>query len=164
MDPKEAAGIGTVINLSLLVGGFLGTFLMSTIKRYNIVTFICFIGGAIGYLLGWFTPLGAMTWGWLIIGGLLMGGTVGLTTSRTALIPLTGEFPPEAIGTAGGALEAIKGLITFVFPIVIANIFAENYNAIFITFGILCVIGVITGGVLVPELGPKGKLQQNASK
>ncbi len=164
MDPEQAAGIGTVLNLSLLVGGFLGTYMMSAIKRYNVVTLICFIGGAAGYLLGWFSPLGTMTWVWLILGGLFMGGTVGLTTGRTAVIPLTGEFPPEAIGTAAGALEAIKGVITFVLPIAIAKIFVTNFNAIFITFGILCVIGFITGGVLVPELGPKGELQQKAGK
>ena len=40
---------------------------------------------------------------------------------------------------------------------------ATNFNAIFITFGILCVIGFITGGLLVPELGPKGELQQKAN-
>ena len=164
MDLAKAAGIGTVLNLSLLVGGFLGTYLMSAIKRYNVVTLICFIGGAVGYLLGWFFPLGAATWVWLILGGLFMGGTVGLTTGRTAVTPLTGEFPPEAIGTAAGALEAIKGVITFVLPIVIAKIFGTNFNAIFITFGILCVIGFVTGGVLVPELGPKGELQQKANK
>ena len=45
MNPGQAALIGTVLNLSLLVGGYLGTFLMSVIKRYNIVTLICFIGG-----------------------------------------------------------------------------------------------------------------------
>ncbi|MCI7327838.1 MFS transporter [Hornefia butyriciproducens] len=164
MNPGQAALIGTVLNLSLLVGGYLGTFLMSVIKRYNIVTLICFIGGAVGYLMSWFSPLGAATWCWLVIGGLLMGGTVGLTMGRTALIPLTGQFPVEAIGSAGGALEAIKGAITFVFPIVIANIFATNYNAIFITFGVLCVIGFVTGGLLVPELGPKGKLQQEQAQ
>lgn len=164
MDPVKAAGIGTVLNLSLLVGGFLGTFMMSTIKRYNVVTLICFIGGAAGYLLGWFSPLGTITWIWLILGGLFMGGTVGLTTGRTAVIPLTGEFPPEAIGTAAGALEAIKGVITFVLPIAIAKIFGTDFNAIFITFGILCVIGFVTGGLLVPELGPKGELQQKAAK
>ncbi len=163
MEATQASAVGTVLNLSLLVGGFLGTYLMSAIKRYNVVTLICFIGGAVGYLLGWFCPLGTITWVWLVLGGLLMGGTVGLTTGRTAVIPLTGEFPPEAIGTAGGALEAIKGVITFVLPIAIAQIFGTNYNAIFITFGILCVIGFITGGLLVPELGPKGELQQKAA-
>ena len=75
---------------------------------------------AAGYLLGWFCPVGTVTWVWLILGGLFMGGTVGLTTGRTAVIPLTGEFPPEAIGTAAG-------------------------------------------GLLVPELGPKGELQQKAN-
>ena len=75
---------------------------------------------AAGYLLGCFCPVGTVTWVWQILGGLFMDGTVGLATGRTAVILLTGEFPPEAIGTAAG-------------------------------------------GLLVPELEPKGELQQKAN-
>ena len=162
-DPAGAAMMGTAINLSLLVGGYFGTFLMGVIKRYNVVTVICFVGGAVGYLLSWFTPLGANTWVFMVFGGLIMGGGIGLCSSRTPLIPLSGQFPQEYIGTASGALETIKGVLTFVFPIVIANLFPTNYNAIFITFGVLCVIGLIAGGLMVPELGPKGKLQMEVA-
>lgn len=163
LEPAGAAMMGTVINLSLLVGGYFGTFLMGVIKRYNVVTFICFAGGACGYLLSWFTPLGINTWIFMAFGGLIMGGAIGLCSGRTPLVPLTGQFPQEYIGTASGALETIKGVLTFVFPIVIANLFQTNYNAIFITFGVLCVIGIITGGLMIPELGPKGKLQMEAA-
>ena len=163
LDPAGAAMMGTVINLSLLVGGYFGTFLMGVIKRYNVVTFICFAGGALGYLLSWFTPLGLNTWIFMVFGGLIMGGAIGLCSGRTPLVPLTGQFPQEYIGTASGALETIKGVLTFVFPIVIASLFQTNYNAIFITFGVLCVIGIITGGLMMPELGPKGKLQMEAA-
>lgn len=162
LDPAGAAMMGTVINLSLLVGGYFGTFLMGVIKRYNVVTIICFAGGAFGYLLSWFTPLGINTWIFMVIGGLIMGGGIGMCAGRIPLVPLTGQFPREYIGTASGALETIKGVLTFVFPVVIANLFPTNYNAIFITFGMLCAIGIITGGLMVPELGPKGKLQQKA--
>ena len=100
----------------------------------------------------------------MIIGGLIMGGGIGTCSGRTPLVPLTGQFPQECIGTASGALETIKGVLTFVFPIVIASLFPTNYNAIFITFAIVCVIGIIFGALLIPELGPKGKLQQEAAK
>lgn len=163
LDPAGAAMMGTVINLSLLVGGYFGTFLMGVVKKYNVVTFICFAGGAFGYLLSWFTPLGINTWIFMVFGGLIMGGAIGLCSGRTPLVPLTGQFPQEYIGTASGALETIKGVLTFVFPIVIASLFQTNYNAIFITFGVLCVIGIITGGLMIPELGPKGKLQMEAA-
>ena len=65
--------MGMVINLSLLGGGYLGTYLMGVIKRYNVVTIICFTGGAIGYLLAWFTPAGVNTWIFMILGGLIIG-------------------------------------------------------------------------------------------
>lgn len=163
LAPTSAAMMGTTINLSLLVGGYFGTFLMGVIKRYNIVTIICFAGGAIGYLLSWFTPLGANTWVFMAFGGLIMGGAIGLCSGRTPLVPLTGQFPQEYIGTASGALETIKGILTFAFPIAIASLFPTNFNAIFITFGVVCVIGIVTGALLIPELGPKGKLQMEAS-
>ncbi|MEA4814068.1 MAG: MFS transporter [Oscillospiraceae bacterium] len=163
LAPSGAALMGTVINLSLLVGGYFGAFLMGTIKRYNTVAIICFVGGGIGYLLAWFTPLGVNTWIFMIIGGLIMGGGIGTCSSRTPLVPLTGQFPQECIGTASGALETIKGVLTFVFPIAIASLFPTNYNAIFITFAIVCVVGIIFGALLIPELGPKGKLQQDAA-
>lgn len=164
LDPAGAAMMGTVINLSLLVGGYFGTFLMGVIKRYNVVTIICFIGGALGYLLSWFTPLGVNTYVFMVFGGLIMGGAIGLCSGRTPLIPLTGQFPQEYIGTASGALETIKGILTFAFPIAIASLFPSNYNAIFITFGVVCVVGLITGALMIPELGPKGKLQMEASE
>lgn len=162
LEPAGAAMMGTVINLSLLVGGYFGTFLMGVIKRYNVVTIICFVGGALGYLLSWFTPLGINTWVFMMFGGLIMGGAIGLCSSRTPLIPLSGQFPQEYIGTASGALETIKGVLTFAFPIVIASLFPTNYNAIFITFGVVCAVGLITGALMVPEFGPKGKLQMEA--
>jgi MFS family permease len=160
MSGTAASLMGTVINLSLLVGGYFGTFLMGVIKRYNVVTIICFVGAIVGYLLSWFTPLGINTWIFMIIGGVVGGGGIGMCSGRTPLVPLTGQFPQECIGTASGALETIKGVLTFVFPIVVANIFGTNYNAIFITFGVVCVIGLVCGGLAIPELGPKGELQQ----
>ena len=163
LDPSGAAMMGTVINLSLLFGSYLGTFIMNVVKRYNACTILFFVCGAIGYCLAWFTPLGINTWIFMIFGGLLMGNSIGVCSGRTPLVPLTGQFPQECIGTAAGALETIKGAITFVFPIVVANVFGTNFNAIFITFGIVCVVGLVTGGLMIPELGPKGKLQQEAA-
>ena len=77
-------------------------------------------------------------------------------------MPLTGQFSQEYIGTASGAMETIKGVLTFVLPIAIAQWFQTNYNGIFIAFAVLCAIGLVTGGILVPELGPKGQLQKDA--
>ena len=42
----------------------------------------------------------------------------------------------------------------------VANIFGNNYNAIFLVFGVVGLIGLVTSGLMVPELGPKGKIQQ----
>jgi len=162
MSPESAALMGTAINLSLFVGAYLGTLFMSIVKRYNLVLAICLIGGAIGYIGSWLVPLGTATWVFMIFGGLIMGGSILMCVSRTPLIPLTGQFPQECLGTAAGALEMIKGVISFILPIVVASIFQTNFDAIFITFGILCLVAFITGCVLVPEVGPKGKLYKKS--
>ena len=160
LTPEGAAAMGTAINFSMLVGSYLGTFLMSVVKRYNLCTIIFFGGGIVGFLLAWFTPLGINTWIFMIAGAVIMGSNIGICVSRIPLIPLTGQFPQEYVGTASGASEAIKGAITFIFPIVVANIFGNNYNAIFLVFGVVGLIGLVTSGLMVPELGPKGKIQQ----
>ena len=163
LDPAMAATMGTVINLGLFIGGYLCTFVMSVVKRYNLMLAICVIGGAIGYLGAWFLPLGPQTWVLMILGCLIMGGGIMMCVGRVPLIPLTGEYPRECIGTASGALETIKGVITFVLPIAIATVFGLNFNAIFICFGVMCLVALVTGCLLVPEVGPKGKLQQDAA-
>lgn len=161
--PNETASMmGGVICLSLFVGGYLGTFLMKVLKRYNVVLAICVIGGAIGYLGCWLVPFGAATWIFMVFGGLIMGGGILMCVSRSPLIPLTGEFPQECIGTASGALETIKGVITFVVPIIIAQAFGTNFDAIFISFAVFCALAFITGCILVPEVGPNGKLYKAA--
>jgi hypothetical protein len=99
----------------------------------------------------------------MILGGLVMGGGILMCVSRTPLIPLTGQYPQECIGTASGALETIKGVITFVLPIVVASIFQTNFDAIFITFGVLCLVAFLTGCVMVPEVGPRGKLYKEVA-
>ena len=157
--PQETTALmGTAINLSLFIGGYIATWLMSIVKRYNLVLAICVIGGALGYLLCWFIPYSPATWVFMILGGLIMGGGILMCVSRSPLIPLTGQYPEELIGTASGALETIKGVISFVLPILIATIFQTNFNAIFIAFGVLCFIALLTGTILVPEVGPKGAL------
>lgn len=159
---ETVALMGTVINLSLFVGGYLATFLVGILKKYNLVLAICVIGGAIGYLGCWFLPYGTLTWIFLILGGLIMGGGILMCVSRSPLIPLTGQYPQECIGTASGALETIKGVISFVIPIVVANVFQTNFNAIFITFAVLCFAALLTGSILVPEVGPNGKLYKES--
>ncbi len=162
LDPSKAALMGTVINLSLCVGGYVGTWIMGVVKRYNLCTILFFGVGCAGYLLAWFTPLGTQTWIFMIVGCVLQGNAIGLQSGRTPLVPLTGQYPQECIATAAGALETIKGVITFVFPIAVSAAFGTNFSAIFITFAVVEVIGIICGAVLMPELGPKGELQKKA--
>lgn len=153
-----AAMMGSVLNLALLAGGFLASFIVAKTRRFNPLLIIVLIVGAGLELVAWFTPLGATTWVFMAAGGLVLGGCLGLCVGRVPLIPMTGQFSSELIGTATGAVETIKGIISFILPIVVATICGTNFNAIFIIFFVACVVAAITGAVLVPELGEKGKV------
>ena len=162
LQPAQAALMGTVLNLSLLIGSYVGAAIMAAWKRYNACTILYFAGGAIFYLLAWFTPLGANTWIFMIIGALLFANSIAVCVGRVPLLPMTGKLPPEAVGSATGALETVKGVISLVLPIAIASAFGLKFNMIFVSFAVMCVIGLLCGGVFIPELGPKGKIMKEA--
>ena len=164
LDPAGAAAMGTLLNLCLMAGGFIMTAILGAVKRFNILVTIAMLGGAIFVLAGWFLPVSSVTFALVALGGLFFGGSLGLCVGRVPLIPMTGQFGPENIGSAMGFTETIKGIISFVMPIVVANVLGTNFNGIFIVFAVCCVITIICGAFLVPELGEKGKLFQQAKK
>ena len=158
LAPVQASLMATALNLSLLAGGFLMTPILAVVKRFNLLLAFCMAGGGIFVLLGWFMPLGIQTWVFVVIGGLVFGGSLGLCAGRIPLIPITGQYTPELIGTASGLNETFKSWCTFVLPIGIATALGTNFNGIFIVFAACCVLTIVFGAILVPELGEKGKI------
>ena len=165
LDPAGASAMGTLLNLCLMAGGFIMTAILGVTKRFNILVTIAMLGGAVFVLAGWFLPVSSITFVLVALGGLFFGGSLGLCVGRVPLLPMTGQFGPENIGSAMGFTETIKGIISFLIPIVVANVLGTNFNAIFIVFAVCCAITIVCGAFLVPELGEKGKLfQQQAAK
>jgi len=162
----NAAMMGTFFNISLLAGGFIMTALLGIVRRFNPLLAVAMIGGGAFVLIGYILPISSVTWICVILGGLFFGGSLGLCVGRIPLLPMTGDFGPELIGTASGFTETIKGIISFVLPIALAYMFGTNYKGIFIAFAICCLLTFLFGGLLMPELGEKGKLfqQNNAGK
>ena len=164
LSPASASAMGTALNLSLLIGGFIMTAILNSVKKFNPLLAVAMIGSAILILAGWFLPIGTITWVCVILGGLFFGGSLGLCAGRIPLLPMTGDFGPENIGAASGFNETIKGIIGFVLPIVVANALGTNFNGIFIVFAICCVICTVSGSLMIPELGERGKLFQETQK
>ena len=164
LSPASASAMGTALNLSLLIGGFIMTAILNSVKKFNPLLAVAMIGSAILILAGWFLPIGTITWVCVILGGLFFGGSLGLCAGRIPLLPMTGDFGPENIGAASGFNEPIKGIIGFVLPIVVANALGTNFNGIFIVFAICCVICTVCGSLMIPELGERGKLFQETQK
>lgn len=164
LSATAASAMGTVLNLSLLFGGFIMTAILNSYKKFNPLLAVAMIGSAILILAGWFLPIGTVTWVCVILGGLFFGGSLGLCAGRIPLLPMTGDFGPESIGAASGFNETIKGIIGFLLPIIVANALGTNFNGIFIVFAVCCVICTICGSLMIPELGERGKLFQQMQK
>ena len=160
MDEGLAGTTATVMNLCLLAGGIVSGFVVDKIGRYNIpYLFICVVGG-VGYFVVYeFIPAGIGTTIGMAVCAFIVAGSIGVNAGRIALIPMTGEFGPEMAGAAGGANQTAAGLFGWLFPTIIAAIFQTNYVGMFICGAVIFVVlGVF--GLLVPELGAKGKLAQ----
>ena len=121
--------------------------------------FICIVGGAL-YLLAYLMPVGPLTYVLVALAGLICSGSVGVSFTRIPLLPLTGDFGEESIGTATGMNQTALGVMSFLVPTVIASIAGSNYTLVFIlAFIFLVLCGIV--GLITPELGEKGKLAQS---
>lgn len=164
LSPGEASGMGTVLNLCLLAGGFIMTAILGKYQRFNPLLSIAMIGGGAFIMAAWFIPIGGITWILVGLGGLFFGGSLGLCVGRIPLLPVTGDFSPALIGTATGFAETVKGLISFVLPIILAYSFGTNFSGIFVAFAVCCIITFVAGGLLIPELGERGKLMKESKQ
>ena len=135
---------------------------VSKVGRYNIPYIVICVGGAVLYYLAYMLPIGPITYVLVAVGGIIVSGSIGVNMARIPLLPLTGEFGPEDVGAAGGMNNTAVGICAFVIPVLIASFVGDNYTMIFTLMAIFLVVIAIVGGILMPELGEKGKLAQKA--
>lgn len=162
MNPAGASSIATLLNICLVIGGVLSGIVVSKVGRYNIPYIIICVGGAVLYYAAYMLPIGFHTYILVAAGGIIVAGSIGVNMARIPLLPLTGEFGPEDIGAAGGMNNTAVGICAFVLPVLIASFVGNNYTMIFTLMVIFLVIIAIVGGIIMPELGEKGKLAQQA--
>lgn len=164
LDPAAASGIATLLNVCLLIGSVLSGLVVSKVGRYNIPYVVICIGGAVLYYLAYMLPISGLTYVLVAAGGIIVAGSIGVNMARIPLLPLTGEFGPEDVGVAGGMNNTAVGICAFVLPVLVANFVGDNYTMIFTLMAAFLIVIAIIGGVIMPELGEKGKLAQNAEK
>ena len=164
MEPGAASVIATIMNFCLLVGGLVAGFIVTKAGRYNLPYVVICLGGAILYYIAYWLPTGIVTYVLIGVAAFVVAGSIGVNMGRIALIPVTDEFGPENIGAAGGMNQTAVGLIGFVLPTIVASIFGTNYMGVWTFAAIILILIGILGGMLTPELGPKGKLAQKKVK
>ncbi|MCI1654455.1 MAG: MFS transporter [Lachnospiraceae bacterium] len=163
LSPSASSLVATLLNISLVIGGVLSGMLVSKVGRFNIpYFFICILGGAL-YFIAYLAPIGPQTFVLVILGGLIVSGSIGVNMARIPLLPLTGDFGPECVGTASGMNNTSVGVCAFVLPTIVATCLQNNYTGIFLIFLIFMIICAVVGGILLPELGVRGKLAGQAS-
>ena len=162
MAPAAASGVATLLNVCLLIGGILSGIVVSKVGRYNLPYIVICAGGAVLYYLAYMLPISPLTYVLVAAGGIIVSGSIGVNMARIPLLPLTGEFGPEDVGAAGGMNNTAVGICGFIVPVIVANFVGTNYTMIFTLMAVFLIIIAIVGGVLMPELGEKGKLAQQA--
>lgn len=162
MAATETSMLAVVFNLALVLGAIFAGAVASKTGRYNLPYLVlCLSGGAL-FLVAYLVPVGPQTFALLALAGFLGAASLALNLARIGLLPLTGEFGPENIGIAGGMNNTAMGIGMFVIPTVAAAILGNDYLGVFITLlGFFVIMGLV-GGLVVPELGEKGKLAQQA--
>ncbi|MCC2256139.1 MFS transporter [Ruminococcus sp. CLA-AA-H200] len=165
----DASGLGTILNVCLIIGGIVSGMVLGKIGTFNIpYLFMCVVGGGL-YLAGWLVePAGSILSILLFaLAGLIASATVGVNFTRIPLLHLTKQFGEEMTGAASGMLQTALGIFQFVVPTAVAAVAvmpdgSTNYTLKFILgFVFLVIAGVI--GLSIPELGIKGKLAQEAA-
>ncbi len=156
-----ASAIGTTLNCCLIIGGILAGAVIGKLGKINIpYAFICIVGAAF-YFAAYILPYSPVTFVLVALGGLICSGSVGVSFTRIPLLPLTGDYGPESIGTAAGMNQTALGVMSFALPTVIATVAGNNYFLVFVVaFVFLVLSGII--GLTIPELGEKGALAQKA--
>ena len=162
MDPAAGSLLAVAFNLSLVLGAIFAGAVASRCGRYNLPYLVLCISGGVLFLVAYVVPVGAQTFVLLALAGFLGAASLALNLARIGLVPLTGEFGPESIGIAGGMNNTAMGIGMFVIPTVAASLLGNDYLGVFVTLlGFFVIMGLV-GGLVVPELGEKGKLAQQA--
>ena len=164
----DASLLGTVLNICLILGGILSGMVLGRIGKFNVpYLFIC-VGGGLLFLLGWLVPPGILSYVFYALAGLIASASVGVNFTRIPLLYMTGDFGIEMTGAASGMLQTALGIFPFAVQTAAAAAAATpdggtNYTMKFVfAFGFLAVAGLV--GMMIPELGVKGKLAQEAAK
>lgn len=164
----DASLLGTVLNISLIIGGIVSGIVLGKIGRFNVpYLFMCIVGGGL-YLAGWSVEPGALSYILFALAGLIASATVGVNFTRVPLLYMTKQFDAEMTGAASGMLQTALGIFQFVVPTA-ATAFAAtadggtDYTLKFMmAFAALAIAGIL--GMFIPELGVKGKLAQSMEK
>ena len=150
--PSSAAAIGTILNLSMIVGGVLGGGIMAKVGRYNrLFLVLCLSGGAL-LLAAWFVPFGVFTYLAFPLAALILSGAVCLNMAKIPLLPLIGEYKPEEVATANGVSNMCMSFGSFLLPVLVSAAAGERYLLVFLlAAGTFSAAGII--GSRMPELG-----------
>ncbi len=158
LAPTAASGVATLLNVALLIGGVVSGIVVSKVGRYNVPYIVICVGGAVLYYLAYILPISALTYVLVFVGGIVISGSIGVNMARIPLLTMTGDFGPECVGTASGMNNTSVGICAFVVPTIVASLLGDNYTGIFTVFLVFLVICAVVGGIILPELGEKGKL------
>lgn len=141
IDAAVAGTFTSAIMFGNLCGGFIGPVIAAKVGKMKPVLFVCALISAAGTAFGWLAPTGAPMIVCLFVTGFACSTCIALLLSAPVLLPGVG---PAYAGTAGGLAATMQLLLGVIVPsYIIAPVIGANYQVLYLTAGVLGVIGAL---------------------
>jgi NNP family nitrate/nitrite transporter-like MFS transporter len=149
--------MAAIVTVGSFFGCLIGPACADKIGKFKGFLVSTTIIGALFMFVTWYCPsVGWVIWFVLVANGFFTAINGPIMQAMPILLPEIGE---KYAGSAGGIVGTVSLLISYFVPIIISVIAGDSYAVNFALESLCFVLGVIPI-VLLPELGPKGKFQQ----
>lgn len=153
--------MAAIVTVGSFFGCLIGPACADKIGKFKAFLVATTVLGAVFMFATWYCPSASwILWAVLVANGFFTAINGPIMQAMPILLPEIGE---KYAGSAGGIVGTVSLLLSYFMPILISAIAGDSYAINFALESLCFVLGVVPI-VLLPELGPKGKLQQERMK
>ena len=160
VDEIVAGNMAAIVTVGSFLASLIGPAVCSKFGKFKPFLIITTLIGAILMYITWHTPIGFMMWVILVLNGFFSALQGPMIQSMPIMFPEIGE---KYAGSAGGIVGTVSLLVSYVIPIVIAQIAGESFALNLALEGVVFAISAICI-IILPETGPKGKLAKERAQ
>lgn len=157
----QMAGImAAVLTLGSSLGSLIGPAIVGRAGKTKYLIICLTVFGAICMFANWYMPMGVMMWIGLILNGTATAFVGPVLQAMPYQLP---EIRAKYAGSAGGLVSAVSLLMTFFLPVIIASVAGDSME---LNLGLnsVCYLAAVACILLLPELGPEGKIAKEIAE